>query len=68
MVTKMPKYEYKTVPMPQYLNEFDDELNALAKEMWEPITAFSPNNMQEFSFNPRGKMASTFVIFKRQLG
>ena len=67
MVSKMAKYEYKTVPMPRFLNEFDDELNKLAKDMWEPINSFIPSNMQQFVFTPRGNQYSTFVIFRRQI-
>ena len=67
MVTKMPKYEYKTVPMPRFINEFDDSLNRLAQDMWEPVTIFNHPHPSEFSSNPTGKEHLVFAIFKRQI-
>lgn len=67
MVSKLPKYEYKTVPMPKFINEFDQKLNELAKDMWELSTIFNPPNT-DFCFQPeQSKAGSLFAIFKRQL-
>ena len=63
MVTKMPKYEYKTVPMPRFINEFDDSLNRLAQDMWEPVTIFNHPNPKEFFSNPTGKRTLSFCYF-----
>jgi hypothetical protein len=65
MVTRSAKYEYKTIPMPRFLNEFDDELNKLAKDSWEPVNLFIPSNVEEFAFNPQGTQPSIFAIFRR---
>ena len=67
MVSKVPKYEYKTVPMPRFINEFDTTLNTLAKEMWEPVTIFTHPNHKEFIFDPTGNQPSVFAVFKRQI-
>jgi hypothetical protein len=67
MVTKMLKYEYKTVPMPRFINEFDDSLNKLAQDMWEPVTIFTHPKPQEFYQVQVGKEHLVFAIFKRQI-
>ena len=67
-MVKMPKYEYKTVPMPRFINEFDDSLNRLAQDMWEPVTIFNHPSPKDFYATTGGQPHLVFGIFRRQLG
>lgn len=68
MVTKMPKYEYKIMPLPKFINDAENSMNRLAEDMWELVTIFNHPNPKEFKFEPSQQtQTSLFAIYRRQL-
>ena len=68
MVNKLPKYEYKIIPLPQFLPETQETLKSMSGDMWELVTVFTPPNVDFYYETAKQQQPSPFLIFRRIMG